>query len=621
MGSPLGPVFMPTEELPSVGVKGVIRFDSKANLSLAILGSVRAIRDYTEGPSLLHPVLQEGVRFKLLGAGSLSISRLWLDNVTEMTLSFSPGSSGHIQLCNDKAVFEPGDYLFSARYNYPQLKQLSTSDVLRHGSYLPEQKQETKALSFLSYSEKILAGAWRFLTYSGRDDMISALLLQPVLTHTATEAVIGSVLERIDHTDGSVCHEEIIGDYAAFLNLEDGTPSTAARCDYSMIDTDYFLPILMHAYFVESGAGRRRLENLLSTPAGKVEVKNKGLTWGDLLTLLVNKIMGETAPFASSGGQKKENLIRLRDGHDTGVWRDSVYGLGGGRIPFDVNVALAPAALRSIAILARIFDRSIFKDDWRELSTVAERYAQVWEDNTLEFFKLNVPVEIARQRLEAFARTSNFYNGPSHAEVIDSDISYHALALDGHNGLEMVPVLNTDACCRIFFLNGTNQPRLTNYLNSTALSIIRPFPAGLMTPLGLVVANPAYAGIEELSRNFSNSAYHGTVIWSWQQVAMARGLEKQLDRCNSAQRPDYCSNTVVYNNVKNAYNVLWDVIEANRKYLSDEVWTWVYKDQEYHHTALSSLVPPPGIDRPAESNIIQLWSLTFLAVKRNEELR
>ncbi len=38
----------------------MIRFNSKANLSLAILGSVRAIRDYTEGPSLLHPVLQEG---------------------------------------------------------------------------------------------------------------------------------------------------------------------------------------------------------------------------------------------------------------------------------------------------------------------------------------------------------------------------------------------------------------------------------------------------------------------------------------------------------------------------------------------------------------------------------
>jgi hypothetical protein len=142
-----------------------------------------------------------------------------------------------------------------------------------------------------------------------------------------------------------------------------------------------------------------------------------------------------------------------------------------------------------------------------------------------------------------------------------------------------------------------------------------------MTPLGLVIANPAYAGIEELNRNFSNSAYHGTVIWSWQQVAMARGLEKQLDRCNSEQRPDYCSNTVVYNNVKNAYNVLWDVIETNRKYLSDEVWTWVYKDQQYHHAALSSLEPPPGIDSPAESNIIQLWSFTFLAVKRNEELR
>jgi hypothetical protein len=72
--------------------------------------------------------------------------------------------------------------------------------------------------------------------------------------------------------------------------------------------------------------------------------------------------------------------------------------------------------------------------------------------------------------------------------------------------------------------------------------------------------------------------------------------------------------------VKIAYNVLWDAIEANQKYLSDEVWTWIYKDGSYHHDALSSLQPTPGVERPAENNVIQLWSLTFLAVKRNEEL-
>jgi hypothetical protein len=91
-------------------------------------------------------------------------------------------------------------------------------------------------LSFLSYSEKLLAGAWRFLTYFGRDSMISALLLEPILSRgngSATEAVIGAVLERINRTDGSVCHEETIGDYATYVNLENNitVSSSATRIE------------------------------------------------------------------------------------------------------------------------------------------------------------------------------------------------------------------------------------------------------------------------------------------------------------------------------------------------------------------------------------------------------
>ena len=74
---------------------------------------------------------------------------------------------------------------------------------------------QTTSLSFLSYTDKLLAGAWRFLTYFGRDSMISVLLLRPVLSEgegSAIEAVIGAVLERVNKTDGSVCHEETIGE-------------------------------------------------------------------------------------------------------------------------------------------------------------------------------------------------------------------------------------------------------------------------------------------------------------------------------------------------------------------------------------------------------------------------
>ena len=625
VGSPLAPVFIEGkgDGYPSVGVKGVIRLNTTATLSLSILGSVRAIRDFTEGPSQLYTELQRGVKVTSCGTGGATISRLWLDNVTTTTVTFEPRESQSVSINDDTPTFEAGDYIFSAHINYPQLKQLSLHDMLKDETLVDKNEHETKALSFLSYSDKILAGAWRFLTYFGRDDMISTLLLQPILKEQAVEAVIGSVLERINRTDGSACHEETIGDYATFLNLQEGNGSTEYRCDYSMVDTDYFVPILLHSHFVNFGAGLDRLEALLSTPAGKVDPKNEGLTWGDLFILLAQKIMEQTAPFASPGGQTRENLIHLKPGHETGAWRDSVYGLGGGRIPFDVNVALAPAALRSISSLSKEFGSSVVGDHAEDWSTRAEEYAKVWEDKTLDFFRSVVPAETLRQRLQTFAETSGWYNGPSHAEVIDSDFSYHTLALEGHHGLDVVPVMNTDACVRIFYLNGTNQTRLTEYLNSTALSILRPFPAGLMTPVGLVVANPAISGNEIVNKNFSNSAYHGSVVWSWQLVAMASGVERQLDRCSlpSTVKPDFCTNKVVYKNLKDAYNALWDSIEENEEYLSDEVWSWVYEDGEFRHASLGSLPPPPGVGGAAESDVVQLWSLSFLAVKRNEGMR
>lgn len=51
----------------------------------------------------------------------------------------------------------------------------------------------------------------------------------------------------------------------------------------------------------------------------------------------------------------------------------------------------------------------------------------------------------------------------------------------------------------------------------------------------------------------------------------------------------------MFGNVKNAYNKLWDVIEANRELLSSEVWSWVYRDNDFQYTTLGELPPPPGV--------------------------
>lgn len=71
---------------------------------------------------------------------------------------------------------------------------------------------------------------------------------------------------------------------------------------------------------------------------------------------------------------------------------------------------------------------------------------------------------------------------------------------------------------------------------------------------------------------------------------------------------DFCNDSELYDKVLSAYNRLWDLIEANSAQLSSEVWSWNYNDG-YQATPLGTFVP-------TESNIRQLWSLTFLAVKR-----
>ncbi|KIW91128.1 uncharacterized protein Z519_08022 [Cladophialophora bantiana CBS 173.52] len=645
VGSPLGPVYRTSQgsAVPFVGVQGVISFNTSAILTIPILGSIRTIRDFTEGPSLLRPVIQDAIKVTKSNGTGATLSRLWLDNVTTTTFTMVPyenqSSNITINQRNKTISFGAGFYLFSASFNYPQLTQLPQSRVLNAASQslITQQPDQTTSLSFLSYTEKLLAGAWRFLTYFGRDSMISALLLEPVLSQgngSATEAVIGAVLERLNRSDGSVCHEETIGDYATYLNLQDNITSTAPGFTYPMIDTDYYLPVLMAQYFNSSPS---RISPLLSRKAGSIDVQNRNLTYQDLALINAEKIMNVTAAFARN--QTLTNLIHLKSDQIVGQWRDSTYGLGGGRIPFDVNTALVPAALRAIGQLARtpgVFpnNTSVNTTSWR---TLADSRAQIWEENTLRFFETNVTASTARSRLGQFVDSATFYNGPANASSLPSsgNVTTYSIALNGYDNLSSVNVQHSDSSFRVFFVNSSSstpeaEAQETRFINATANSLIRPFPAGLMTPQSMIVANPALSGSEVLIANFTNAAYHGCVIWSFQLSMMAKGLERQLARCNTSTStnstsaaPAWCSVSSVYNNVIRAYNVLWDSIEANSAQLQGEVWSWTFNNStgSFVTTPLGVLPPPPGVGAGTESDIRQLWSLTFLAVKRNENLR
>ncbi|CRK15453.1 hypothetical protein BN1723_010681, partial [Verticillium longisporum] len=447
--------------------------------------------------------------------------------------------------------------------------------------------------------------------------MISMLLMEKVLSTGdggTFKAGIGAVLERINRTDGSAAHEEGIGDFATWFNLQRNISSTAPSYDYHMIDTDYFLPVLLRDYFLNNSDGRERVATFMSTEA-TIDPDNDGLTYHDLALVNAEKIMNATAAFAGPGGQIRDNLIHLKEGEITGEWRDSTYGLGGGRIPYNVNAAIAPAGLRAIAALS---EASFFPEhpEWAEKAAAA---AQIWEDETLRFFEVTIEQEEARALLNDYV-DANEFSFPSQADGINSSVTFYGLALKGNNDIDLVRVMNSDDGLRHFLLNTTNQTQLSSYLSQTADHILQPFPAGLTTNIGLLVANPAYGGKPVYSANFTTSAYHGTVVWSWQLSMMAAGLERQLDMCRSKSVPDFCEDQTLHSKITTAYNRLWDVIEENSRILSSEVWSWRYADDTFNAVALGDLPPPPGVN-PTESNVVQYWSLTFLAVKRNESFR
>ncbi|KAJ6089243.1 hypothetical protein N7467_004459 [Penicillium canescens] len=126
VGTPLGTVYSTaastSNENPSVGIQGVLRFNATATLTIPILGSIRTIRDFVEGPSLLYPEIQDAIKYTSDSQGGVSLQRLWLDNVTTTNLRFQPfqnasfasssGSRGQVKLSDKTVTFDAGEYLF-----------------------------------------------------------------------------------------------------------------------------------------------------------------------------------------------------------------------------------------------------------------------------------------------------------------------------------------------------------------------------------------------------------------------------------------------------------------------------------------------------------------------------
>jgi hypothetical protein len=542
----------------------------------AVLSSIRILRDYQSNGSLPAEV---SIGPSISGR-TLSWARNRLDGAPGYRLTVEVLDGG---LAADGAIGARGGRKIRLRVTALSGERPLTAladSALLNGHQVHDVRTE-QVLRFLSYEQKYLAGSWRFDTYFGRDTLMSLQLLMPVLAPDAIEAGLRSVLARLA-ADGEVAHEEGIGEFAILAHQrQEGTLSDAPIYDYGMIDGNYLLAPVVAAYLLDNPDGRRRARAFLAHDTGAALVRNLRL------------VAANARAFAAD--PRYDHLLSLKPGRATGEWRDSADGLGGGRYPYDVNAVLMPAALASTERLVRsgLLDDAMSASDRAGLAQVGAD-AAVWQKAAPGLFDVTVDNGRARAAVASYAAQLKVPAAAALAALGADAVRFHALALDA--AAKPVAVVNSDEGFALLF--ATPAPSL---LDRDVRSVIRPFPLGLLTDAGMLVANPVFAPAD-LQRRFSNHAYHGTVVWSWQQALFASGLARQLRRTDLPEP--------VREHLRAAQQSLWRVIRATSSWRASELWTWNIQDDRYQ-------VAPFGANTQDadEANAAQLWSTVYLAIK------
>jgi len=293
-----------------------------------------------------------------------------------------------------------------------------------------------------------------------------------------------------------------------------------------------------------------------------------------------------------------------------GQWRDSDLGIAFGRYPFDVNAGLAPGALEAaVTLYTRFADTTD--------ATEAQRILNVWK-NIEDLFRIEDPVATVQGYVASYAAEAKVTNNSAQVIATDAGNRYstYGISLD-KDGLAM-PIMHTDHGFVMEFAKPSD-----GYLARVAKTITLDFPAGLMSPVGVMVANPAVAPADftvtdpknlkepgddvpnvKIRSIFTNSHYHGTVVWSWQQALLASGIRRQLERTDLTQTTRTALQT--------AECKLWTTIDAAQKVRAGELWSWAANatgQLEYRPFGYNLM----DVD---ESNAAQLWSTVYLVVKR-----
>lgn len=515
-------------------------------------------------------------------------------------------------------------------------------------------QRQVKSMELLSSQEKLMAGLPNFATYFGRDMMMSALMLEPVLKPAMLEHVIASVLRKLTPT-GEVSHEEGLGGQAIRENaakynqliagyIQQKTKKTDAAANkilaeaeqvlsnlqaitenYHMVDDDFQLPVLAARYLTNSTISNDRKRKFLQSAIRPGDETTR-------LTLLLrnlNYVSKVSRSYVEN--PVADNLVSFRKLGEhrwhAGSWRDSAVGYANGRFAMDINAIWVPNALASIEkILTTLRQIGIsieaLQTSAPEIrSTKLVEYAHhpealrqavtTWR-NAVRHFEVHLSAQEVQRRVRAKldwfpeAERTYWHKVIANSGADQKGVEFLALSLDEKG--QPIPVANTDVATWLFLddltkaaLKGEIRPEeIVNRLRV----FVTPYPVGLLLEgVGAVVANDAYASAT-VWENFRRDIYHSPrVIWGREVNLLFLGLAKQIAAAYDAQ-----------GRIKDAG---LDSYVQELRWILDKTLAAVEASGLKHNELWSYRIDGETLlpARYATTSDIQLWNLTNLAVQ------
>jgi hypothetical protein len=511
----------------------------------------------------------------------------------------------------------------------------------------PRVERQLRAVELLSSREKLMAGLPNFATYFGRDQMMSALMMQHVWTPAMMEHVIGSVLRKLA-PNGEVSHEEALGGQAIregaaeYARLVDSSRALAKRGatreaealltrarvvigdlervreNYHMIDDEFQLPVLVARYLADPRLDAEQKRTFLRGT-------ERGIPRLSLLGQELEVVASRAAPYAAR--QDATNLVGFaaRDAThwESESWRDSGAGYANGRFAMDINAIWVPMSLQAIGdIVASLRTLGLAQGASITGVTAGPNFARYLADpavlanaerawsGAVRHFVVTLAAGDEQARIRAKlaslpeAERGHWISVLSNTNADRDSITFLALSLDAAG--RPIDVVNTDPATALFLadLSGRGPAPLDVTPFRNIDPFVRPYPAGLFVDrLGPVVANDAYATPDVWS-TFEKDQYHSPrVVWGREVNLITLGLAHQIGLAvDTRGRPRDPSQTAYVASLTSALRRIQSAVEASglRHF---ELWSYRIEG--------GRLQPV----RYGTSSDVQLWNTTSLAVQ------